>query len=143
MSSATDFDTYVSQPSIENMIFQTGYATIPVFEKKNDIIREICHYHVLDRTRSVLEQFKGGLKLLGILKLIKKHPVAFAELFCYKQLNLSAACMNDLFQINYAPVSTSLRNVQEQVIMLWRDYLQDCEGTVLCSEFEGHTARHT
>ena len=134
MSSPTEFDNYISQPSIENMIFQTGYATIPSFEKKNDLIRELCHYHVLDRTRSALEQFKDGLKVLGILELIQRHPAAFATLFCYQPSNLTASSMGELFQIFYALNRTSLRDVQEQVIMLWRDYLQECEGKVFSAD---------
>ena len=42
--------------------------------------------------------------------------------------------MGELFQIFYALTRTSLRDVQEQVIMLWRDYLQECEGKVFSAD---------
>ena len=41
-----------------------------------------------------------------------------------------------LFTTDYAEPGSNQREVQERAIVYWRDYLQDCEGTLLLRLFE-------
>ena len=76
-------------------------------------MKELCHYHVIDRPRSVLEQFKDGLKTLGILGLIRKHPAQFEVLFCSQGRCNTPESVDMLFHVEYSINGTMEKERQE------------------------------
>ena len=73
---------------------------------------------------------------MGFLECLQQHPRQFEEILCRQQLPLDAEMIDLLFTIDYAEPGSNQREVQEQAIVYWRDYLQDCEGTLLLRLFE-------
>ena len=49
-----------SDPAID-CFGQAGYTGLPQFENRDELLRELCHFFVIDKARSALEQFKEGL----------------------------------------------------------------------------------
>lgn len=124
-----EFDFLTQDDVATSLIFQSGFSSVLSFDKKDALMKELCHYHVIDRPRSVLEQFKDGLKTLGILGLIQKHPAQFEALFCSQGRCNTPECVDMLFHVEYAVNGTMEKERQEFIVMLWRDYLQGCAGT--------------
>ena len=114
--------------SVTAAIFQSGFQSLLCYENKEAVIKELCHYHALDCPRSALEQFKTGLKTLGIYDLMVKHPVEFEKVFCKNERQNTPASVEKLFVKELAPCGTSDRERQERILVYWRDYLQECHG---------------
>ena len=75
-------------------------------------------------------EFKEGLETLGVLHAIQQHPEKFIDVFCKSNMPVLDAKMVDLiFFPMFDEEGTNRRPLQEQTIVYWRDYLQDCEGT--------------
>lgn len=89
----------------------------------------IARYFVLDKPRSALEQFKEGLEALGILDVMKRYPIEFKQLFCFQPTKLTALMLQTMFSATYSPTGSNCRAKEELIVMHWRDFLQDCEGT--------------
>ena len=94
---------------------------------------------MIDKSRTVLEQFKEGLQTLEIAGLLRQHPNLFRPYFCFAFATvLTASCIDDMFKISVSEDDTRLREKEDLVIMHWRDYLQDCEGTMLILYYSVH-----
>ena len=70
--------------------WQAGYTGVPKFEEKEKLLKEVCYFFVIDKSRSAIEQFKDGLATLEILRLIKEHPQTMQQCFCYDEKPLTA-----------------------------------------------------
>ncbi len=105
-----------------------GYASVPKFGEKEELVKMIARYEVIDKPRSALEQFKEGLGTLDVLDVMKQHPAEFESLFCHEGTALSANEVDRIFIPTLDPVGCNTRSRQELVLMHWRDYLQDTEG---------------
>lgn len=92
------------------------------------LIGDLCQLFVIDKVRSVLEQFKRGLSTLNILSFITAHPRELETAFCYNPKTLTAMEVDTLFIPCFEEEGTHLRDKQEIMMMNWKDYLQDCEG---------------
>ncbi|CAB1437172.1 unnamed protein product [Pleuronectes platessa] len=68
-----------------------------------------------------------GLKTLGVLEKILRHPDSFRPLFCYEPSTLTADQVDDVFSIWLSPEGSNNRAAEERVVTFWRDYLQDAE----------------
>ncbi|KAI9534084.1 hypothetical protein NQZ68_016802 [Dissostichus eleginoides] len=98
-------------------------ARSPMFEGK-----ENCKSLALDSTALREDRFCEGMKTLGVLDEVRKHPDSFKPLFCYEEHLLSADQMDNLFIIQLSPEGSNTRTAEERVVTYWRDYLQDAEG---------------
>jgi len=75
-----------------------------------------------------LYRFCEGLKTLGVLEKIQRHPDSFRPLLCHEPSTLTADQMDDVFSIWLSPEGSNKRAAEEIVVTFWRDYLQDAEG---------------
>ena len=78
------------------------------------------------------KRFQEGLKTLGVLEKLQKHPEGFRPLFSYRESRPTAEAMEDLFSIRLSDQGSNRRRSEEIVISFWRDYLQDAEGKSSC-----------
>lgn len=95
------------------------------------MVKELCHFFVIDRVRSALEQLRQGLATLDVLSLLKRHPLTMEQAFCAENSQLCAVDISNLFLPVLDEPGSNKHSRQELIVMHWRDYLQDCEGTVL------------
>ncbi|CAM4493866.1 unnamed protein product [Leuciscus chuanchicus] len=91
------------------------------------LVHDIVMFQVIHRVQGPFQRFCEGLKTLGILEKIKRHPDSFRPLFCYEASTLTADQMDDLFSISLSPEGSNKRAAEEIVVTFWRDYLQDAE----------------
>ena len=92
------------------------------------LVGDLCQFFVIDKMRSVLEQFKRGLSTLNILSFITAHPRELETAFSFNPKFLTAMEVDTLFIPCFEEEGTHLQDKQEIMMMNWRDYLQDCEG---------------
>ncbi|KAJ4937091.1 hypothetical protein JOQ06_001675 [Pogonophryne albipinna] len=100
----------------------------------NPALEEIADPELLNKVRKVVHRVQGpfqrfceGMKTLGVLDAVRKHPDSFKPLFCYEEHLLSADQMDNLFIIQLSPEGSNKRTAGERVVTYWRDYLQDAE----------------
>ena len=117
-------------PSVQDLITSCGYNTLTMFEKREELVDELCRYHVVDRVRTAIEMFKEGLQTLGILECMQKYPAALKKIFCNFENVLTAQDVDQIFVPQFAGLGSNRRSDQEMAVMNWRDYLQNCEGKV-------------
>lgn len=92
------------------------------------MVKELCHYLVIDSVRSALEQLKEGLTTLDVLGLMRRYPLVMEEAFCSKESEVKASDIDNLFLPVFDDPGSNKYACQELMIMHWRDYLQDCGG---------------
>ena len=65
----------------------------------------------------------------GLNKLADEHPVELWSLLAAsKAEKLTAAYLQDLFEVHYSPHGSNSRSLEENIIMHMYDYLQECES---------------
>lgn len=77
-------------------------------------------------------RFRDGLKTLGVLEQIQKHPESFRPVMCYNPKPLTADQVDELFHIRWSEEGSNQKREEERVVAFWRDYLQDVEGVCAC-----------
>jgi hypothetical protein len=78
----------------------------------------------------LIEELKEGLQTLGVLRCIQRYPDKFKDVFCESDMPVLDAQIIDLmFTPDFDEEGNNRRPLQEQAIVYWRDYLQDCEST--------------
>ena len=78
----------------------------------------------------LIEELKEGLETLGVLRCIQRYPDKFKDVFCTSDTPVLDAQIIDLmFTLEFDEEGNNRRPLQEQAIVYWRDYLQDCEST--------------
>ncbi|XP_071777645.1 G2/M phase-specific E3 ubiquitin-protein ligase-like [Centroberyx gerrardi] len=90
-------------------------------------VHDIVMFQVIHRVQGPFQRFCEGLKTLGVLEKIPRHPDSFRPLFCYEPSTLTADRVDDLFSIRLSPEGSNKRAAEEMVVTFWRDYLQDAE----------------
>ena len=117
---------------IQTILSDLGASPVPSRIEQKDWYKKIILRHVLiDSTRYLLEEFKKGLQILGVLDAMQRHPQQFRDVFTNENVNqLDAQCVDLLFTVHFAEMGSNARPKQELAVILWRDYLQDCESKV-------------
>lgn len=69
--------------------------------------------------------------MLGILGLLRGHPVNFMQLLTGKDTKLTADSLEALFTPQFAPEGSNKRNNELAIFMNWREFLDDVESKCL------------
>ncbi|KAL0965892.1 hypothetical protein UPYG_G00287310 [Umbra pygmaea] len=120
--------------SISDYLSNAGcLRAVKCLKDKDLLLQDILLFQVVNRLHGPLERFKEGLRTLGLLEEVLKHPEAFRPLFCSPP-QLSADRLDQLFDICFSSAGSN-RRVQENIaVAFWRDYLLDAEeGNSPCS----------
>ena len=90
----------------------------------------LVHYVLVDSVEFLIDELKEGLGTLFLLEPIQKDPEEFKAFFCNENApKLDAEMVGKLFAlIDYDEKESDNRASQEQAIVYWLDYLQDCAG---------------
>ena len=127
-SDQTNFVNLVNTDFAIECFDQAGYHGLPRYAMKDELVRELCYFFVIDKARTAIEKFKEGLNTLDVLDMLKRHPSIFRPYFCYGPIKLTAQSVDDIFKPLFSEEGTRMREREELLVMHWRDYLQDCEG---------------
>lgn len=87
------------------------------------MVKELCHFLVIDIVRGALDQMRQGLGTLDILALMRKNPRLMQQAFCAREKPLRASDVNDLFTPRMDEPGSNRYPRQELALMHWRDYL--------------------
>uniref|UniRef100_A0A3P8RJW6 HECT domain-containing protein n=1 Tax=Amphiprion percula TaxID=161767 RepID=A0A3P8RJW6_AMPPE len=80
------------------------------------LVQDIVMFQVIHRVQGPFQRFREGLKTLGVLEKIQKHPDSFRPLFCYEPSPLTADQLDDLFAIRLSPEGSNKRVVEEKIL---------------------------
>lgn len=90
---------------------------------------KILQRHILyDSVMYLIDELKQGLQTLGVLESMRQHPDQFRDIFCRQPMSLDAHMVDLLFTPIFSEIGSNIRSKEEQAIVFWRDYLQDCGG---------------
>jgi hypothetical protein len=127
----TAFNTVVRSDAAIDIFGQAGYHGVAKFDKKDELVSNLCHFFVIDKARSALEMFRDGLRTLDVLDLLKDYPSFFRPYFCYTPIDITAEYVDRIFRPIFSEEGCKIREREELIVMHWRDYLQDREGNML------------
>lgn len=77
-------------------------------------------------------RFSEGLQTLGLLELVRSHPVAFRDVFSCSVTPLRAFDLVSLFVPELSTPGSNLWRTERRVEGFWRDFLLEVEGN-MCS----------
>lgn len=77
------------------------------------------------------DRFEEGFKTLGLIDELKKHPYIFEDLFINAVRPLEAKDLSTLFDVDFSPLGSNKRRLENKTVCFWRDWLIDVEGSVV------------
>ena len=125
-----DLNEAIKNPSISAILEAQGaILSASAVSEKEGMCTLLMRHILLDSVQFLINEFKEGLETLGVLRSIQQHPETFRDVFCKSNMPVLDAQMIDLvFSPKFGEEGTNRRPLQEQAIVYWRDYLQDCAG---------------
>ena len=104
-------------------------AILVTYSDKQTFFRSVWLHYVIYSVYGELEQFRDGLlETLQIEHIVHEHPEVFWSLIASKDNELTAGCIQDLFEVQYSPKGSNNAKAQQAVIMNWYTFLIECEG---------------
>ena len=98
---------------------------------KQTFLRSVWLHYVV---YSELQQFRDGLlQTLQIEHLVHDHPDIVWSLLAYKENELTAGFIQDLYEVHYSPKGSNDIKDEQAVIMNWYTFLLECEGNLIAS----------
>ena len=116
LQSTTDLDDFKQLASFNcSMHFNAGYTKpIVTIEDKAALIRYISLHYTLLYSLPHVEQFINGLKLYGLLDIIRKVPQKARVLFqICEESCLTAEIVDELFEVQFSPEGSNKRQQEE------------------------------
>ena len=99
------------------------------YSDKQTFFRSVWLHYVIYSVYGELEQFRDGLlETLQIEHIVHEHPEVFWSLIASKDNELTAGCIQDLFEVQYSPKRSNNAKAEQAVIMHWYTFLIECEG---------------
>ena len=106
---------------------QGALSTVLCISDRDRMCKLLVQHIVIDSVEYLVNEVKEGLKTLGVLEAIQQHPEKFREVFCKENSpKLDAHMVDLLFSPNFNEEGSNQRPLQEEAVVYWRDYLQDC-----------------
>ena len=75
-----------------------------------------------------LDQLLQGLQTLHFRTLMKTHPLLLRQVFQVSQQIICADFIQDFSKVQYSPIGSNNRRIEERIMMNWINFLRDCEG---------------
>ena len=119
-------------------IYESGFS-LPItkvgIQDISTIVRAVTLHSTVMPIKSELDQLAQGLEVCGILALIKKYPKTMKKLFLYDvDDKVSVETMVAMFNVEYSEKGSSRREVEEQAVQFWNEFLIDI-GSGAISKF--------
>ena len=114
-------------------VTQSGFSI--KFIDKSSIVSALCRHFSVFAAVAEMEQLSQGLETLEFGNLLHTHPNLFRKIF-KPDLTIqpiTADFIQDFFKVEFSPVGSNRRQVEESIIMHWINYLHDLEGSCVSS----------
>ena len=115
-------------------LFMCGYTKATSQLKKADVtqlVATIWLHFVKFHPHAELKQLRNGLcETLGFNSLITLHPNSIWKLLASStSFDVTSSYILDLFVIQYSHQGSNDRTKEEAIVLLWWDYVMECQGT--------------
>ncbi|XDV24099.1 hypothetical protein PO909_028364, partial [Leuciscus waleckii] len=100
---------------------------ISSLEERDSLIQSAAEYFVNGRINLALRQFEEGFKTFGLMDELKNHAEIFEDLFVNAIRPLEAKDLATLFDVDFSPLGSNKRQLENKTICFWRDWLIDVE----------------
>ncbi|XP_051948348.1 G2/M phase-specific E3 ubiquitin-protein ligase-like [Xyrauchen texanus] len=100
---------------------------ISSLEERDSLVQSAAEYFVNGRTNLALRQFEEGFKTFGLMDELKNHAEIFEDLFVNAIRPLEAKDLTTLFEVDFSPLGSNKRQLENKTICFWRDWLIDVE----------------
>ena len=100
-------------------------------EDKENVISALCRHFTIYTSIAELDQLLQGLQTLQFRTLMKTHPLLLRQVFQVSQQIISADFIQDFFKVQYSPIGSNNRRIEERIMMNWINFLRDCEGMLI------------
>ena len=97
-------------------------------EDKHRFVKIITCHVLLDSTRYLPEEFKDGLRTLGVVDKIQEFSYQFTQCLCHVEEPLTAQIVDSILTAELCEPGSNQFATQQRAIVYWREFLQDCEG---------------
>ena len=82
--------------------------------------------------KSESDQLTQGLKICGILPLIRKYPHVMKELFVYDADDkITVELMVAIFDVKYSEQGSSRRELEKRTIQFWNEFIIDVGSSAI------------
>ena len=120
--------------------FTCGYTKpthLIEIKDKDDFVRSIWLHFVLFHPFAELEQLRKGFQeTLQMQLLVCTHGKEIRALLAPSRLfDVSAQYLQDAFAVNYSPNGSNNRTKEESVMVMWLEYISNCNGTLLINYY--------
>ncbi|KAK2856687.1 hypothetical protein Q5P01_005422 [Channa striata] len=110
-----------------SLISLAGHNVHITLKNKQETALDLANWYVLQRTRAPFERFRDGLKSLGVLEALQRHPQQLMCLFVKAEKLLTATDVENLFPILHSERGSNSFHQECRTRAFWQDYLQDAE----------------
>nr|XP_055030745.1 uncharacterized protein LOC129419609 isoform X2 [Misgurnus anguillicaudatus] len=100
---------------------------ITTLKQRDALVQSAVNFFVEGRLNVALQQFVEGFTTLGLLKEMRAHPDLFHSMFVKDVRPLKASDLSTLFQVSFSASGTHKRELENQTVCYWRDWLIDVE----------------
>ena len=111
-----------------------GYTKPILFAGKNELLSSATVHYTLSHSLCELNQFIDGLKVVGVLDILKKHPFESRTIFQSSRNVLTAELVNDIFSAVLSCEGSNRNEKEKTILFYWNQFLEDAEQGLLQSE---------
>jgi hypothetical protein len=110
--------------------FSCGVNQPSVTLKLNDrekIVSAVCLHSTVLNSLAELEQLLNGLSTLEVSSLIRHYPSKFRSVFEANHERPTASTIQGIYVIDFSPAGSNIRMKEEELAMLWTNFLIACD----------------
>ena len=116
--------------------FTCGYTKpthLIEIKDKDDFVRRIWLHFVLYNSYAELEQLRKGFQeTLQMISFVYTNGKEMRALLAPSRLfDVSVEYLQDAFAVNYSPNGSNYRTKEEAVMVMWLEYISNCNGTCM------------
>ena len=111
-----------------------GYTKPILFADKNELLSSATVHYTLSHSLCELNQFIDGLKVVGVLDILGKHPFESRTIFQSSSNVLTAELVNDIFSAVLSCEGSNRNEKEKTILFYWNQFLEDAEQGLLQSE---------
>ena len=101
------------------------------FSDRQQIIDVMClHYTVLN-CLAELEQLSRGLTVQKFNYIMECYPALLRKVFQPPIQPITSGMVEDMFVVDFSPIGSNNRAVEETLLMMWICYLEHIEGIII------------
>ena len=107
------------------------------FADRDEFVQSLAGYFTVVKVKAQIDQLTQGPRVLGVLELVQANSHKARELFIYSEPeHMTADAVLALFTPRLSLEGSNRREDEEQMVMLWVDFLQKIESKLESLETE-------